>query len=74
VVSSNVELKSEVIKTGVGVLCPCELEASGEGEVLRMVGIRELAELLCSTDRGIVDDLTSEDVMEIRVLPEFENV
>jgi hypothetical protein len=60
VVSLNVEVRSEVIETGEVVLCPCELEAAGEGEVVRIEGIRELTDLLCATGRGLVDDTSSE--------------
>jgi hypothetical protein len=55
------------------VLCPCKLEEIGESEVVRLVGIRKLVELLCSTDMGI-GDLTSEDWLEMGVDSECSNV
>jgi hypothetical protein len=61
----------EVVET---VLCSCELEATAEAETMRLVGVMELAELLCSTDREIVEDLALEAWCEGGVMSEFEDV
>jgi hypothetical protein len=39
-----------------------------------MVDVRELAELLCSTGKELVDDRTSEDGLEFRIASECANV
>lgn len=74
VVSSSGEMRCEAVETGEVIFCPWELEATREDEIVRIVGVRELAELACSTDMGLVVDLTSEDCPEIWVESECSNV
>jgi hypothetical protein len=69
----SVDVRSESLELGEEVLCPGELEASGD--VLMMVVVpRELKELVSSTDTELVGDITSEDLLMKAVVSVCVNV
>lgn len=69
----SVDVRSESLELGEEVLCPGELEASGD--VLMMVVVpRELKELVSSTDTELVGDITSEDLLMKAVVSACVNV
>lgn len=59
VVFTRPEVRSEVSETGEKVLCPCNVKAAGEVEVVGSIGSREDEELDSSPGGGFVHDTSS---------------
>jgi hypothetical protein len=70
----SVDVRSESLELGEEVLCPGELEASGEDVLMMVVVPRELKELVSSTDTDLVGDITSEDLLMKAVVSACVNV
>jgi hypothetical protein len=71
VVSWSVKVIWEAVEAGELVLCSCALEAT-EDEVVSMVSVRELEDLLCSSDVDLLMGL--EDLLGRVVVSECGNV
>lgn len=63
VVFTRPEVRSEVVETGKEVLCPCNVKATGEGEVVGKMGSRADGDLDSSTEEGFVHDTSSEPLL-----------
>lgn len=60
-------MRGEAQDPRLEALCLCEVEVI-EVDLVKMVGVRELADMLCATVRGRVDDRSSVFLLETGVM------